>query len=95
MAAGIFNIQKASGGVLKLTPADGATNTNLVLPESGTLLTNSNNVVNIAGTGTRITGDFSNGTASNRVAFQTSTLNGNTYVLSIPNGTSRTTIYIR
>lgn len=43
--------------------------------------------LNLSGVGTRITGDFSNATASNRVAFQTSTLNGATSPFFIPNGT--------
>ena len=38
-------------------------------------------------TGQRITGDFSNATAANRVAFQSSTTNGNTLIGAIPNGT--------
>ena len=42
------------------------------------------------GTGNRITGDFSNATSSNRVAFQTSTTNGATRVMVIPNGTGNT-----
>ena len=40
------------------------------------------------GTGNRITGDFSNATAANRVMFQTSTANSATIVGVIPNGTS-------
>jgi hypothetical protein len=39
------------------------------------------------GTGNRITGDFSNATIASRVAFQTSTTNGNTVLNVIPNGT--------
>ena len=41
------------------------------------------------GTGNRITGDFSNATASSRVAFQSSTTNGFTSPYIIPNGTSQ------
>jgi Chaperone of endosialidase len=41
-----------------------------------------------SGTGNRITGDFSNGTLSNRVAFQSSTTNGNTQITVFPNGTA-------
>jgi hypothetical protein len=41
------------------------------------------------GTGNRITGDFSS-TPSSRVAFQTSTTNGNTNLEVIPNGTATT-----
>jgi len=43
------------------------------------------------GTGRRITGDMSNATVANRLAFQTSTANGNTTVSIIPNGTGNTT----
>jgi len=50
---------------------------------------NSGNLT-FTGTGNRITGDFSNATAGNRVAFQTSTANSQTAVLAIPNGTSTT-----
>ena len=45
--------------------------------------------VNFNGTGLRITGDFSNATLANRLAFQTSTTNGNTTVYALPNGTSQ------
>lgn len=51
-----------------------------------TSLSDSGNLT-FTGTGNRITGDFSNSTVSNRVAFQTSTTNGNTLVNAIPNGT--------
>jgi hypothetical protein len=44
------------------------------------------------GTGNRITGDFSNATQSNRVAFQTSTANSATSVSVLPNGTSTTAV---
>jgi len=43
--------------------------------------------VNFAGTAQRITGDFSNAAAS-RVAFKTSTVNGNTIINALPNGTA-------
>ena len=42
MAAGKWNMQKASGGVASITVADGVSNTAVVLPESGTLATTSN-----------------------------------------------------
>jgi hypothetical protein len=50
---------------------------------------------NLAFTGTaqRITGDMSNATIANRLAFQTSTTNGNTVVNAIPNGTATTAGY--
>lgn len=37
MADGKFLVGKPAGGVTTVTVADGATNTNLVLPESGTV----------------------------------------------------------
>lgn len=43
--------------------------------------------VSIPTSGARITGDFSNATVANRVAFQTSTTNGFTVINVIPNGT--------
>jgi len=43
--------------------------------------------VNFAGTAQRITGDFSNATVASRVMFQTSTVNGNSAISVIPNGT--------
>lgn len=43
--------------------------------------------LNFTGTGNRITGDFSNATESNRVAFKTSTVNGKTVVPLYPDGT--------
>ena len=39
MAAGQWNMQKASGGVASITVADGVGATDIVLPESGTLAT--------------------------------------------------------
>jgi hypothetical protein len=45
--------------------------------------------LNFSGNARRITGDFSNATVPNRVAFQTSTVNGLTVVGAIPNGTSQ------
>ena len=40
------------------------------------------------GTGNRITGDFSNATIANRMAFQSSTTNGNTNITTLTNGTA-------
>ncbi len=55
-------------------------------------LTNSGNLA-FTGTGNRITGDFTNATVANRVAFQTSTVNGNTTLGVLPNGTSGTAVF--
>lgn len=52
--------------------------------------------INITGTGRKITGDFSNATAPNRVLFQTSTANAVTAVGVVPNGAgseARVTLY--
>ena len=38
MAAGVINLQKESGGVTKITSTDGATNTEVVLPENGNIV---------------------------------------------------------
>lgn len=46
--------------------------------------------LSFSGTAQRITGDFSNGTHANRVLFQSSTVNGNTGIGAIPNGTATT-----
>ena len=42
MANGKLTLGKQSGGVLSLTFPDGSTNTEVVLPESGTVITDSN-----------------------------------------------------
>ena len=47
-----------------------------------------NGNVAITGTARRVTGDFSNATIANRVAFQTSTTNASTSLSVIPNGTN-------
>jgi hypothetical protein len=44
--------------------------------------------VTMSGTGARFLGDFSNATVTSRVAFQTSTTNGQTGIYILPNGTS-------
>lgn len=54
---------------------------------TGTSFSNSGNLT-FTGTGNRIIGDFSNGTIASRVAFQTSTTNSNTALVTIPNGTA-------
>ncbi len=55
---------------------------------TGTVTSSAN--LTFTGTGNRITGDFSNGTPANRVMLQSSTVNGNTVVGFLPNGTSVT-----
>ena len=58
---------------------------------TGTLTSSGN--LTFTGTGNRITGDFSNSPVANRVMFQTSTLNGQTNVYAIPNGSSTTAAF--
>ena len=58
---------------------------------AGDTLTINAGTTTFAGTGQRITGDFSNATASNRVMFQSSTVNGGTSIGLMPNGTSTST----
>jgi hypothetical protein len=63
-----------------------------MLLDSNTLFLNvnintSNNLI-FASTGQRILGDFSNATHANRVLFQTTTVNSNTVLGAIPNGTA-------
>ena len=82
-----------SGTILTSTgfagPLDGTVGA--ITPAAGTFtsLSDSGNLT-FTGTGNRITGDFSNATIANRVAFQTSTTNGNSTPLLLPNGTATT-----
>jgi hypothetical protein len=50
--------------------------------------------LDFTGTAQRITGDTSNATQSNRLAFQNSVVNGNTNVTLIPNGTATSSQFI-
>jgi hypothetical protein len=59
--------------------------------DTGTVNQTSN--LSFTGTGRRITGDMSNSTLSNRVAFQTSTTDSNSILSVIPNGTATTTAF--
>lgn len=49
--------------------------------------------ITLSGTGTRIRGDFSNATVANRVMFQSSTVNGQTNIYAIPNGSGTTGVW--
>jgi hypothetical protein len=77
-----------------IVPVDGSVGTSKLasgLTLSGTTTLSSNLV--FTGTGARILGDFSNATQTNRAAFQSSTTNGNTGLIAIPNGTSTTSSF--
>jgi len=80
-----------SAGIVTTADTSGV----LALQTAGTtaISIGSNQNVNFAGTAQRITGDFSNATLTNRVAFQTSTTNGNTSVAILPNGTGTTAVF--
>jgi hypothetical protein len=60
---------------------------------AGTAVITTGNL-NFSSTAQRITGDFSNATAANRLLFQTSTTNGNSFVGAMPNGTATFGAYI-
>ena len=64
---------------------DGTTLTTAGLSDSGNLT--------FTGTGNRITGDFSNGTITNRILLQTSTTNGSTYIGAMTNGSGTDASY--
>lgn len=57
-----------------------------------TLATIAGDIV-FTGTARKITGDMSNATVTNRVTFQSSTVNGNTGVLFLPNGTANSSAF--
>lgn len=76
----ISDINKGASGVNPTAASTGA------LPITGGTLTGS---LGFNGNALKITGDFSNATRANRLSLQTSTVNGNTRVPILPNGTSR------
>ena len=90
-----------SGTTLTISPAPSAGTNNVyvrylsttlqsVTPPGGTTVNGSwgiNGDLNFYGNARRITGDFSNATLANRVAFQTSTANEATSIATIPSGT--------
>jgi hypothetical protein len=73
-----------SGATVKVSAAD-VTAGRAVSAASQTL---SSGNLTFSSTAQRITGDMSNATIANRLAFQTSTVNGNTTINVLPNGTS-------
>ena len=73
-----------SGSVVTFTA--GTKDVFISLPASKTNTVASGDL-SFTGSAQRITGDFSNSTVANRVAFQSSTVNGVTTVFALPNGT--------
>jgi uncharacterized protein YjbI with pentapeptide repeats len=63
------------------------TNASVASLNAGTATITTGNLT-FSSTAQRITGDMSNATLSNRLAFQTSTTNGNTTISALPNGTA-------
>ena len=89
-----INITGNAATATTATSATSATSATTATNVSGgtasvTSITDSGNLT-FTGTGNRITGDFSNATHANRVAFQSSTTNGATTPFIIPNGTGTT-----
>ena len=82
MASIINASTSGAGGVITTADASGE----LQLQSGGNAVVS---FTNTGGTAPRITGDFSATTESNRVAFQSSTTNGNSSISVIPNGTSK------
>jgi hypothetical protein len=91
-------VTDASKNLISLAYTSAATPSTLVSRDSNgdsslrTLTLTLNQV--FSGSGARITGDFSNSTRSNRVNFQSSTVNGNTGVGAIPNGSANTGAFL-
>ena len=67
------------------------TTANVTTTNTSSLVVTGN--LTFTGTGNRITGDFSNGTESNRVLVQSSTTDGSTNFGLIPNGTGTGAVY--
>ena len=79
----LTNIAASMPPIGATTPNTGAFTT--LSASSGATISGGN--LTFSGTAQRITGDFSNATLSNRLAFQTSTANTTTAVTFLPNGT--------
>ena len=93
-----LKLNSAAGGSVTLDVGSTASTYTLVFPSlSGTILTTdtSGNFVipsgnlNLSGTGQRITGDMSNATIANRLAFQNSITNAGTALQIAPNGSAK------
>lgn len=80
-------------GTITGVAALAATTVSVTSANAGTATITSGNLT-FSSTGQRITGDFSNATASNRLLFQTSTTNGNSFVGNMPNGTGSFGAYV-
>ena len=84
-----ITVTAAAGTLTGATLAAGVTGSSLTSVGALTGVTVDGNLV-FNSTARRITGDMTNATVSNRVAFQTSTTNGNTLLEILPNGSATT-----
>jgi hypothetical protein len=96
VVSGVVTLPAGSAAAPSIAPT-GDSNTGIFFPAADTIafseggveairLTSTGNL-QFSATGQRITGDFSNATESNRLAFQSSTTNGGTRVNILTNGT--------
>jgi len=89
--SGELVIKTGPGAGTTAMTIDAAQNVAFANPVSFSGNIDANGNLNFIGTGRRITGDMSNATATSRLAFQSSTTNGNTIIQAIPNGTATQT----
>lgn len=85
--SGELVIKTGAGAGTTAMTIDAAQNVAFSNPVSFSGNIDANGNLNFVGTGRRITGDFGNATLANRVYFQNSTVNGNTDIMAVPNGT--------
>jgi hypothetical protein len=86
--SGIPSIEVLDTGTIKLAQYSGNIGVGTANPTAKLDIGSGNLTFSNTTTGQRITGDFSNATIANRLMFQTSTVNGSTGIMALPNGTS-------
>ena len=89
--ASVDGIVLTASSTAAMNLATGGTN-RLSIDTSGNVGIATGNLT-FSSTGQRITGDFSNATLTSRLAFQTSTTDGATRLMVLPNGTSTTSAF--
>jgi hypothetical protein len=93
-SATITNLNATSITLANLSIASANITTLTSTNATAASLTVSTGNLTFSSTGQRITGDMSNATFSSRLAFQTSTTNGNTTLNIIPNGTGTASQFV-
>ena len=102
-AGDVVNISAGTAALPGLTPvgdpdtgiySPGADQVAISTNGTGRLFVDASGNVEIAGTGKRIRGDFSNPTHANRLSLQTSTTDGSTSIFAIPNGAGSGASYV-